>query len=299
MRDGSRSRRGEAEEGGRTGAGTTPHPRRPGSRVLSWIVVLAVVYLAWATFLFLSQGRMIFPGAGMGAPEGLGRDVAGLERLWLDLPGGRTETWFLPPATDTPAPALLFFHGNAELIDGWAAQLDDFTARGLGVMLVEYPGYGRSEGSPSEASVRAAALAAFDTLAAREDTRPDRIVAWGRSVGAGPAAALALERPLAALVLESSFTSVRSFARRYFLPGFLVRHPFDVIGAVRAFDGPVLVVHGRRDRIIPYGHGVALAEAAGRSTLVSYDCGHNDCPPSWPAHVDSVTTFLEREGVLR
>jgi fermentation-respiration switch protein FrsA (DUF1100 family) len=165
------------------------------------------------------------------------------------------------------------------------------------VLLVEYPGYGRSTGVATEASVTAAALSAWDLLAAKAGAvDPQRIVAFGRSVGSGPACALARERPLAALVLSSAFTSVRAYARGHLLPGFLVRHPFDNESVVRAFDGPVLVQHGTRDGTVPFRHGVRLAEAARDGELVRYQCGHNDCP--WGRMLQDMIAFLRRRGVL-
>jgi fermentation-respiration switch protein FrsA (DUF1100 family) len=135
---------------------------------------------------------------------------------------------------------------------------------------------------------------AFDYLAARPDVDSRRIVAYGRSVGGGAAAALTRQRPVAALVLESSFTSVRHMARRHGLFGPLVRDPFDNLGAVAAFEGPVLVIHGRDDRMIPPAHGRALAERARDAELVMLECGHNDCPRPWV----QLRGFLEKHGLL-
>jgi fermentation-respiration switch protein FrsA (DUF1100 family) len=136
--------------------------------------------------------------------------------------------------------------------------------------------------------------AAYDYLAARPDVDPGRIVAYGRSVGGGAAGSLVRQRSVAALVLESSFTSVRRLARRHLLFGPLVRDPFDTLGAVGNFDGPVLVIHGRDDRLIPPAHGRTLAERAPRGELVWLDCGHNDCPRPWR----ELRGFLERQGIL-
>ncbi|MGI9626212.1 MAG: alpha/beta hydrolase, partial [Longimicrobiales bacterium] len=146
-------------------------------------------------------------------------DVAwlGTERL--------VEAWYLAPvgfADAGPAPVIVFTHGNGELIDYWLDEFEALRAPGLGVLLVEYPGYGRSGGSPSESSITEAMTDAYDYLVSRADVDPTRIVAYGRSVGGGAAGALVRQRPVAALVLESSFTSVRRMARRHGLFGPLV-----------------------------------------------------------------------------
>ena len=123
---------------------------------------------------------------------------------------------------------------------------------------------------------------------------PGRIVAYGRSIGGGAACQLAARRPVSALILESSFTSVRPFARGFGAPGFLVRDPFDNLAAVREWRGPLLLLHGGRDDIIPPGHSKALAAAAPQAELHLLPCGHNDCPRQWPL----VRAFLERHGLL-
>ncbi len=215
---------------------------------------------------------------------------------WLG-PGRQVEAWYLTPAgaaAERPSPAIVFTHGNGELIDYWLDEFDVLRAAGLGVLLVEYPGYGRSGGSPSEASIARAMADAYDYLVARRDVDPERIIAYGRSVGGGAAGALIRQRAVAALVLESSFTSVRRMARRHGLFGPLVRDPFDTIDAVGDFEGPVLVLHGRDDRLIPAEHGQALAERARDGELVWFDCGHNDCPRPWK----EVLSFVQRHEIL-
>lgn len=250
----------------------------------------AVVYLGFA---FALQRSVLFPRPPR-PPVSIAETRADIEVLWVG-PDRDVEAWFLPPAEISgPAPVLIFTHGTGELIDYWPDQFDEPRARGLGVLLLEYPGYGRSGGRPSEASITTAAVSAFDRLADRPDVDPDRIIAFGRSVGGGPAAALARERDVAAVILESAFTSVRDLARRYGLVGPLVLDPFDNLAALRGYDGPVLVLHGTRDRVIPVSHGRRLAASAPSAELHLLECGHNDCPRPWPL----LRPFLERHDLL-
>jgi fermentation-respiration switch protein FrsA (DUF1100 family) len=169
---------------------------------------------------------------------------------------------------------------------------------GLHVMLVEYPGYGRSEGAPSEESITAAAVAAYDALSSRPDVDPARIIAFGRSVGGGPACALSRYRPLAALVLQSTFTSARPFARRFLLPGFMVRDVFDNLAAVRRFPGPILLAHGRQDDIIPFSHGLELSKAGREVKFIEFNCSHNDCPPDPDAFWRMAGEWLKQRKIL-
>jgi fermentation-respiration switch protein FrsA (DUF1100 family) len=265
--------------------------------VSSFLLGGLFLYLGWAALLFFSQRQMLFPRGVIPVTAPPPQTAPGLRMLRLPMPDGDVEAWFLPPAGGGPAPALLFTHGNAELIDHWVEAMASFSARGVGVMLVEYPGYGRSEGTPSYASIRAATLAAYDMLAARPEVDPARIVAYGRSLGGGAAAIVARERPVSALILQSAFTSTRAFARRYLLPGFLVRDRFEVLDAVRELGKPVLVIHGEQDEVIPVAHGRALAASAVGATLVIHRCAHNDCPPDWSAHVEQVLRFLRETRI--
>ncbi len=246
-------------------------------RITAAVAVLVVVY--W-TFLFFAQRRLLFP-----APVTAGAPTRPLDarQIWLPGDGGDTEAWFLPPArsAESLAPVLIFGHGNGELIDYWPEAFEEPRRWGMAVLLVEYPGYGRSAGRPSERSIRAAFRAAYDWTAVAAGVDPSRIVGYGRSLGGGAVGLLSGDRHLAAMILESSFTSTRPFARGFGAPDFLVRDPFDNVAAVRAFDGPLLIMHGANDQIIPVEHGRTLA-TVGHVHLHVLPCGHNDCPQPWP-----------------
>jgi uncharacterized protein len=269
----------------------SPLLRRAMLRALLYPLVLSVAYGALACGI---QRSLLYPRP----PVPAGSPVEGRDDVrvaWVG-PERSTEVWLLPPRDSAgPAPYLVFTHGNGELIDDW---LDAFAvprAWGLGVMLVEYPGYGRSRGTASERSIREAQLAAYDFLASQPDVDRGRIFAHGRSLGGGPACALARERPVAALILESTFTSLRPFFRPYGLVGPLVLDPYDNIETVQEFAGPVLVLHGEHDEVIPVWHGRELAARARAAELHVLDCGHNDCPRPWTL----VRAFLERNAFLR
>lgn len=267
-----------------------------------WRVAGIVVagYACYALLLYLAQRTLLYPGqsikVGQHSPEPSPDRVP----LWFETSTGKLEAWFLP-AKDMPGrkkqPVVLFFHGNGEVIDLLVEQTEGFRALGCGVLLVEYPGYGRSTGSPSEESLLAAAVAAFDAMAVQSDVDAGRIIGFGRSLGCGVACALARKRPLAALILQSPFTSVRDFAPRFFLPPFLVRDVFDNRRAVVDFAGPILILHGRHDDLIPFSHGSELARLSRHGRLVGLACAHNDCPPDWQEFWRIIGEFL-RAGKL-
>jgi fermentation-respiration switch protein FrsA (DUF1100 family) len=260
------------------------------------IVLFALLgVLGYLALAYALQRSVLFPRPPR-PPVSPAEGRPGVDVVWLG-PDRAVEAWYLAPPeadSDRQAPALMFTHGNGELIDYWLDEFEVVRAWGLGVLLVEYPGYGRSRGDPSEKSIAQTMAAAYDYLASRSDVDRERVVAYGRSVGGGAAGTLVRQRSVAALILESSFTSVRRMARRHLLFGPFVRDPFDTLGAVGDYDGPVLVIHGREDRMIPPAHGKELAERAQQGQIVLLDCGHNDCPRPWT----EVRGFLERQGIL-
>ncbi|MBW2291103.1 MAG: alpha/beta hydrolase [Deltaproteobacteria bacterium] len=258
-----------------------------GSVVL--IVVLFALYFGAACGM---QRRAMYPRPP--APPGDPQMPRGTEVVWLG-PEANVEAWFMRPfAIEHSFPVVIFTHGNGELIDYWAQPFTELLSSGVGVMLVEYPGYGRSGGAPSQGSITQIMLAAYDFIVAQPGVDNEAIVAYGRSLGGGAACVLATERPLSALVLESTFTSVRAMAPRLGFPSAMIVDPFDNLQVVSSLDIPVLVLHGEHDMLIPVSHGEALAAAA-ETELVRMPCGHNDCPFAWPI----VESFMSEQGLLR
>lgn len=267
--------------------------RRPNLKTLLFVAAVAGgLLLAYWSFLFLVQRSVMFPGAASMAASPRQPEV---RQVWLDTPAGDVEAWYLPATAEEEGPVILFAHGNAEIIDYWPREFQEPRSWGVSVLLVEYPGYGRSEGNPSKESVTATMVAAREWALEELGATPDRIVGYGRSLGAAAVCALAAERDVAALVLESAFTSVSDLAAGYGLPSFLVRNPFDSREALAGFDGPVLLLHGAGDRIIPAVHSRRLHEVASDSRLEILPCGHNDCPRPWK----QLRQFLEDNSLLR
>jgi pimeloyl-ACP methyl ester carboxylesterase len=254
---------------------------------------VALLALAYFAAIFFLQRRMLFPHPPADAAAQCPADA---QQVWLLTSHGRVEAWYLPPIDPVAerSPVIVYFHGNGELIDYWPGECAEPRSWGVGVLLVEYPGYGRSAGSPSQASVTAATLAAADWAAAQPTIDASKVVAYGRSLGGAAAAILAANRPTAALVFESTFTSVRGFAHGFMAPEFAVLDPFDTLALLKKYPGPVLVLHGAHDTLIPPSHGEALARATPRAELHLLDCGHNDCPRPWA----TLRAFLVETGVL-
>ncbi len=249
------------------------------------------------------QRSILFPRSQVPLPPAHWPTPPGLLRVDVAQGGGEahSEGWLLPGdgvGPDAPGPVVFFAHGNGELIDYAAPALEPYRRRGISVALLEYRGYGRSGGEPSEAALFADIERFYDAIVARPEVDGARAIAHGRSLGGGVMCGLAARRPLRGLVLESTFRSVKVIARRFMLPGIFVADPFDNEAAVRGFDGPIVVLHGRRDEIIPFDHGRTLAERAADAELVEFASGHNDLPDGeryWAA----IDRLIERAGLKR
>lgn len=270
--------------------------------MLKVVIWSLVIYAGYCLLLFLAQRQMLFPRYMMPPLAVEDREkLPSLETIWLQTRFGKVEAWYLSPkksSDNQPAPLVIFAHGNAERIDFCSQELLQFTLWGMGVLLVEFPGYGRSDGTPSQASITETFITAYDLMAGRKDVDASKIILYGRSLGGGAICSLLKYRRAAAVILMSTFTSVRSFASRYLVPGFLVRDPFDNLTALRTFEGPVLIMHGKHDEVIPFTHGKFLYQASPNARFIPYECGHNDCPPDWRQFWREIEIFLKDAGLL-
>ena len=154
---------------------------------------------------------------------------------------------------------ILFSHGNAEDIGYDQPLLERLRDDGFAVFAYDYQGYGTSEGTPSERNAYDDEDAAYDYVVQTLHIEPSRIIAFGRSVGTGPATDLASRRPVAGLILGSAFTSAfRVMTRVSILPF----DRFNNLKKIKKVHCPVLIIHGTRDSVIEVSHGRQLFAAA-------------------------------------
>lgn len=170
---------------------------------------------------------------------------------------------------------ILFSHGNAEDIGDIAPLLDAIRSAGFSVFAYDYQGYGTSEGKPSEVHAYGDEDAAFEYLVQQLRIPPDRIIAFGRSIGSGPATDLASRRPLAGLVLESAFTSAFRVMTRIRLLPF---DRFNNLSKIKNVRCPVLIMHGLQDTVVSPSFGRELFAAANqpKQFLWVENAHHND-----------------------
>jgi pimeloyl-ACP methyl ester carboxylesterase len=226
---------------------------------MDWLILIAVVVLgvpAWAWFM---QERMLFFPQPVASTTHLPARASPLEIVAAD--GMHLRGWIVK-GTAAPAPAVIYFGGNAEEVSWTLA--DPRWPREWTIVGLNYRGYGASEGKPGERELTADALAIYDVVIRRDDIDPHRIVVFGRSLGTAIAAHLAAERPVAGVVLVSPYDSMTEIGKTHypFLPvSLLLRHPFDALPDAKRNQMPLLAIVGESDSIIPPERSRALFDA--------------------------------------
>ncbi|MGH0033330.1 MAG: alpha/beta hydrolase [Myxococcota bacterium] len=229
--------------------------------------------------------------------------VAG-EEVWIDTEDGVRIHGFWLPGDAEPARAILFFHGNAGNASWRLPNAAELVRLGAHVLLLDYRGYGRSEGTPSEEGLYADARAGLRHLTGERGIPESRVVVFGRSLGGAVAVDLARDRPLAGVILESTFTSVRDIAATMVGPPgrWLAGDSFDSASKIDALRAPLLSLHGDRDRIIRPRLGRRLFEAAPgpKEFDTIAGAGHNDVVAVGGApYFARIGRFLEAVAPLR
>jgi len=249
--------------------------------LVALLAVVLVLYAAFVLLLWATQTRLVFPAPRAALPDPARHGFPAGRRVEVRAADGTTlRGWYVPPDGDGTGPALLWFYGNAETVAYDAPVFRALLPERWGLLVLDYHGYGASDGEPSEAGLHLGADAAWDFLAAQPGVDPARIAVYGRSLGSVPALHLAVTRPVRAVALDSPFSSGREMARvhYWFVPPLLVRLELDNLARARRLGEtgtPLLVFHGRGDVIAPVAMGRAVAEA-GRGRLVELGGGHNE-----------------------
>jgi pimeloyl-ACP methyl ester carboxylesterase len=263
------------------------------------LMPLAIAYGAVLVLVFAFQSHLVFfPGTGREAvltPHSYGLRFESPQIRTAD--GETLDAWWVP-AEDARG-VVLFFHGNAGNISHRLDYLLMFHRLHYSTLIVDYRGYGRSTGTPSEKGTYRDAEAAWDHLRHARMARPQDVVLAGESLGGAVATWLAARVEPRAVILFSTFTSVPDLGSQvyWFLPvRLLSRIGYDNLENLKRIHAPVFIAHSRDDDIVPYAHGKRLYEAANEPrTFLEMHGGHNDgfifTQPEWVARLGA---FLDR-----
>jgi uncharacterized protein len=260
----------------------------------SLVKVVVGVAIGVPLLLWLFQEHLIFfPRALESRPA----PRQGLEEITIAAGDSVKLRGWLVKGRRAPGPLLIYFGGNAEEVS-WLAEVAGKFA-GWSLLLMNYRGYGESEGRPGEKALLADALAIYDYAKRRADVNPERIVAMGRSLGSGVSVHLAAERPVRAVILVSPYDSLVEVGRRHYpyLPvSLILRHRFDSISRAPRMAMPLLCVVATGDRVVPMSHSRALFEAwGGVKTWREIPRADHDSVSGEPEYWRAISDFLDSQ----
>jgi len=254
-----------------------PEKTLKGMAIQISLLICGIIVLGWLYILWLEDRSIYFPDKIIiQTPDALG---LGYEERFIETDDGiRLHAWYIPK--QGARFTVLHFHGNGGNISHRLHLYKLWHDMGLGVFALDYRGFGRSLGHPSETGLYADARAAWRELTDSLAAPHDRIIIAGRSLGCAPAAYLAAQTDAAGLVLETPFTSLPDMADKLYpwLPArFLVRTQFNNMKRIPDVNTPVLIITAEGDQIIPQWMGQRLFEAASEPRQYTVLAGgHND-----------------------
>jgi uncharacterized protein len=275
-------------------------PHKRGHRVRRflrrWAIVLGGGYMVICLVMWIIENRLVyFPTP---ATEAWNEPpVAEIEDVAITSPvGTKIHGWWLP--AEPNAPVVLLFPGNAGNLSGRGQTIVRLRERlGTSVLIIDYPGYGKSEGSPNEPALYDAAEAAIRWLRDVRQIPLERAILYGESIGGGVAIEMATRYPFRAVVLVKAFASLPAVAKRHYpwLPvNWLMRNRFDNLSKLPGIHCPVFVLGADADSVVPFEHAEALFRTANEPKQFFRDDGsdHNDPLPDelWPV----LRSFLDK-----
>ncbi|MFA5949913.1 MAG: alpha/beta fold hydrolase [Hyphomicrobium sp.] len=247
-------------------------------------LILKVVALLAALFTLISLGAAAIQRRLMYAPDTARTNPASVglravqEVVIRTADGERVLAWYGAAAPGEPT--ILYFHGNGGSLVTRTERIAKYMARGLGVFMMTYRGYGGSTGRPSEKANVSDAKAAYDALV-QLGVEPALIFVYGESLGTGVAAQVAAARASAGLILDAPFTSMLDLATLHYpqLPArWLMSDHYRTTDYIRRVKAPLLILHGEEDTIIPVGMGRAVFDLARQPKEIAIfpGAGHSD-----------------------
>jgi fermentation-respiration switch protein FrsA (DUF1100 family) len=238
-------------------------------RMLTWlrmaIIAVAATLLLWTIVLMIFEEKFIFfpEKYPRGAYE-QARSIPNLRECWVTTEDGvKLHGWFAP--AESARATLILSHGNGGNISHQYLLMRSLLRHKFNVLMYDYRGYGKSEGTPTETGIYMDSRAFYDYAVSLPEVDSQRIIVWGTSLGGAVAIDLATQRHAAGLILESTFTSAGDEARviyPYFPVAPFLRNKFNSVDKIRRLTLPIFIMHGSHDTIVPLRLGRDLFAAA-------------------------------------
>ncbi len=248
------------------------------------ITILKSVFIGYAivvVLLMIFERTLIYPIPDAQLGEWEPSEFV-YDDVWLTASDGtKLHGWYLPrPGAPT---AIVFFHGNGEHVAWCGPEMSRWRERlGVSVLVMDFRGYGKSEGKPSEGKLVADGVLAAQWLAKKENLKPSQLVLWGRSIGGGVAAGVAVSIKPQAMVMECTFDSLANVAAshvRWAPVRWLMSNQYPSAERLKNFDGDYVQWHGEADQLVPLASAERLFAAVGttqKSFTLAKGAGHND-----------------------
>jgi fermentation-respiration switch protein FrsA (DUF1100 family) len=246
------------------------------------LILVVAAFVAIVLFLRWREPHMLYyPDRSIDVtPDHLGLKYDDVSFITEDLV--KINGWFVhaPGASRSPRSTILFFHGNAGNISHRMEKLQILAALGVDTFIIDYRGYGRSEGQPDEQGTYRDAQVAYEYLTKTLNREPGTIIVYGESLGSAVAVDLAAKQAVGGVIIEEAFTSVGDVGQKMFpfLPvRWLVRNKYDTLSKIGRIKTPLLIFHSRDDEFFDIRHAQRLLAAANEpKQLVELTGGHND-----------------------
>ncbi len=220
------------------------------------------------------------------------------EEVFVESTDGlKLHGWFFPGGP--PNRTLIFYHGNAGNIGDRLPKIKLLHGLGMNVFIFDYRGYGGSEGSPSLNGVVGDSIAAYEYVLSRSDIDPNHIILYGESLGGAMAVQVAAKKKYAALILDSTFTSIKDMAKSaYSIISGLAPDVYRSIDLIKELHEPLLIMHGKEDNVVPYHMGKILYEAAPHpKRMVTFEgTEHGGIHADAEKYIESLDKFLSEIG---
>ena len=257
--------------------------------------ILICSFLIFAYIKYIERKGIYYPTKEINlTPASLGLKY---ENIFFKTQDGlKLNGWFI--SADASRGTLLFCHGNAGNIGHRLDKIILFHNLHLDTFIIDYRGYGQSEGEPSENGIYLDAKAGYNYLVNERKIKPEQIILYGESLGCGVIIDLAAKERVGALIAEGAFSRGKDMAKRIypFLPSFLFSNSFDCLAKIKKIDAPKLFMHSRDDEIVPYSLARRLYNAADEPKYFAELRGdHNNAfMESQKEYVSSINSFIKK-----
>ncbi len=261
-------------------------------KILTLFIVLVFIYITVIMLGCSSQTKLIFHPNKLDRAYKYSSELEHEEVFLSTGDGNEINGLFFPDSSNN---VILYFHGNAGSLDSWQYVYNDFRSLGLNFFIIDYRGFGKSTGKISEEGLYIDAQTAYNYLLER-GFKQEHIIIYGRSIGTGVAVDLASRNASGALILESPFTNLKKLVSGlypYLLPSLFLKYEFNNIGKINKINTPLLIIHGKRDNVIPFKHGLELYQRyQGEKVFLPIENGQHNNLNDFPEFREGVGGFL-------